>query len=134
MLQISSWFKMPLRISFWSAIILFMLWVTCNASSSDTNFSNASSSNTNFCTASSPNTDFCFSTVASIKSANLYDPRLFYFTYPNGTIIDTSRTMMLLTDCINTCGASPVIYSFSDIEQRVNEWVVPLCILIGMVQ
>jgi hypothetical protein len=42
--------------------------------------------------------------------------------------------MMLLTDCINTCGASPVIYSFLDIEQRINEWVVPLCILIGTMQ
>ncbi|KAH0538530.1 hypothetical protein FGG08_004863 [Glutinoglossum americanum] len=115
---------MPSKLSPRSIIILGMLWTGCNASIGDINFENASS----------PTNDFCFSIVSSIRLNNASDTRLYYPTYPNGTFIDRSRIMMRYPDCVHTCGANPWFYGFGDIQQRFNEWVIPLFILVGTMQ
>jgi hypothetical protein len=74
-----------------------------------------------------PNSDFCWAVVSNIKSKNPADPRLYYPNLPD----DANRIMMRLPDCEAVCGAQPVFLPWFDIYLRINEWFIPLAILIG---
>jgi hypothetical protein len=76
------------------------------------------------------NTDFCWNTVSKIKNDNPADPRLYYPKLP----YDENLVMMRLPDCKEVCGAGPVFYRWLDVYQRIDQWIIPLAILIGTTQ